>query len=465
VPDLWSTYKGFSKLDGSCAAAEEMLARSGDAPVSLEMTIWNSGDALASLIRAHMHHLRSITIFANPSSHDAVKLHNPLLHVLRDPAPVLERLEIRLARSPGTSTDTTPKVFPPLLADAAPMLRVVSIHGVGLPGHPYQAFMGLRSLALAQLQTIDVGLLLHYYPTLEELAIHSREYISHHQIKSHNLRLLQTNAPAAGTAVQTLRDQLVGPNTAPLTIYVHPQRENVVNWLVGGIHPRPPITALALYSNFPDMQRAIELRYSHQRHDETWVLNLMRDHTIRDLLQDVHLLAGLRTLTIHEHMWPEASALPQMRQLVCLTIFLANITGVQRGATESVSASIFCRTSDPEARTQVPNLQTLCLATKHRIFDHPGTPRDSESVSVPASLTLLVSAHDIANLLRECISLGGKLPKLVLREVSLYDATLGGEMEELTALVDEIEWREAAVRIPDIHVREPWVNWVYYLKG
>ncbi|EJD47595.1 hypothetical protein AURDEDRAFT_113436 [Auricularia subglabra TFB-10046 SS5] len=169
------------------------------------------------------------------------------------------------------------------------------------------------------------------------------------------------------------------------------------------------------------------------------------------LFTDKEFMGNLQELAIHELLWPiDCDVLHPATRLQTLTLILDRLTshdstGYPLPFWDNV-AGVFYDASQSRCTLPCPALKELCLA-------------------VPASqppLTLDVS--DVCGFLDAVLCYDGTAlpPRLVLRNVHLYDPGVGHGMQLLTSRFSDVQYRTAFyAAIPHIHqnVRATW--WIH----
>lgn len=131
------------------------------------------------------------------------------------------------------------------------------------------------------------------------------------------------------------------------------------------------------------------------------------------------------SLSIHEHMWPEAGELPTAPALRDLRLFLAtSVAGMFR-----FCSGIFQLLQGEGLPWQLPNLENLTIASPHWYL--------AAGSNAPTQRMLLVSALDVAVFMLHHLVTAVK-PRLLLYGVELYDPTAGLHVQQLETAVPSI---------------------------
>lgn len=357
APALWSSCKVYTSYDGSLGTAADILARSGSAPLSLDLTIFSSCDAVGALLRDSMIRLQSLVLRLDLEwvSGDAVGRTVPLKYALREPAPILRNLDLTIFRLPR-DIETEISLPPDLLADAAPMLESAQFSGIALDiAQPYRALSAVRTLAL-DVPAVDFSALLALYPLVERLRVHARQYTA-----SSAIRALK-HLDIAGTveAVDVLVSRLAQSPQSTICMDLVPAD---VFAAVVAHAPRDKLRELRLYMKFPSLLRAIEL---HCDAGCTWVLGIAAAvPEIQQTLLHADALRNLRDLTIHELLWPrDVPIIGAALHLARLELALGSFSSVREHyqAAQALEEHVGLFYDLSRSELMCPGLQEVCLS-------------------------------------------------------------------------------------------------------
>ncbi|EJD47597.1 hypothetical protein AURDEDRAFT_183997 [Auricularia subglabra TFB-10046 SS5] len=400
--------------DGALGIALDILARSGSAPLMLDLTVFSYCDGTGAFLRENLSRIQTLILRVDLdwADADAVSRTLPLMHGLREPAPILRNLEIAIFRRPR-GIETEIRLPPDFLANSAPMLSSAQFSGVALDAHPYAALSAVRTLALA-LPAVDLSAVLEMYPNVEQLRVHSRQYKATAELRA----LKHLNIDGTVEAAEAVIARLARATQSTICMdLVEPD----VLALVLAHAPRHTIRALGLYMNFPTIQRAVELHYEH---GSTWIMGLTAGASVvQHTLLHPDVLCNLRDLTVHEVLWPlNVPVIGAALQLTRLEVVLGSfVSATEYNAMPAVGEHAGIFYDRVHSELLCPSLREVCLAA-------------------PSDGPLALDVEDVGNFIDTRVRfIGARFARLVLRNAQLYDPVRGDGMRILTGLVDAIE--------------------------
>ncbi|KZV81079.1 hypothetical protein EXIGLDRAFT_755819, partial [Exidia glandulosa HHB12029] len=186
--------------------ARELLERSRNTPVHLELTVFDSNaKAVAVYITEHLHHVKTLVLRLSDgrSGHPSQDAWTTISYALAYPAPVLETLYINMLRSPYRSMNTEAfcALRPDFLAGDAPELRSVSLGGIAPPttNDLIAPFGHVTTLTYAHHNSspfngANLVQLVNNFPRLENIALSAQQFVDDgtQPIKLRNLRVVDS---------------------------------------------------------------------------------------------------------------------------------------------------------------------------------------------------------------------------------------------------------------------------------
>ncbi|EJD47614.1 hypothetical protein AURDEDRAFT_151342 [Auricularia subglabra TFB-10046 SS5] len=438
--DLWTRTICVSGKDGMLPAAGPVLALFPSAPIALDLTVFNSSDWFAALALEHLFRIRELVVdvFMEDVTADRSAAVRPLLCVLEEPWPLLQRFELILNLLPFSAVE---EIYVPdgLFAHSAPCLSHVALRGIGLRDRPYAALSGVRYLQVTQYE-VNFVRLLDFYPRLEELSILTLLLVAgRRKVNPHNLQFLQIPlSTSAMREIDLVYSRLVV--TKPLTVWLT-NNEHADSALLPIVSTAPKRTMrkLEIYVHFGEDYSVYGCALTY-RSNLKWVFLADAVDTAR-IVADADIMANLRVLALHEFCWPTACAFQPAPQLTRLDVALHGHPAPDPAVPPFCeSVGLFCES--PPA-LECPALAELRLTAPGRY------------------LAPSVDVYDVCAFLQTRVRCGAA-PRLVLRNVHLYDPALGAGMRRLTSLVADIQYRATPPpRIPRLHEQEHAVQWLH----
>lgn len=445
------------------SAVREILARARNAPVRLALYI-GSHEAV-DLIAQHLHHIAQLRISLAPTVNTTQRsqlraLVSPLMHALRNPAPMLEEFYIscnEIATQDGLAGEFA-RIPSDIFAGQAPRLETVSVHDAQVDLHPYAAFARLTAFAL---RTSDNMAGWHPIP----LRSTASDLSSYHRLR----HLVLINRATSPSARLDLCRKLPAAQLDTLELgFANGARDVFLAFADDG--PRTLCLHFACFRHVLDCMRAThhvtDLRFASRGDTMLGVeFSFARGRTVRatcrirldiDInhvtLLPVSVFHSLTSASLHEHMWPDGGIATPAPQLQRLRILI--------GPAHKTKTLCGIFQLSPAARPwDVPRLQELCLSSIAWHYDDWEQPR---------RVGITVSALDVAFFIEHHLRFtAARLPCLTLNLLPVYEASDSAVMARLLALVESFSTTDEAYdlrRRPKVYTgAEEYVNaWMDY---
>lgn len=305
------------------SGARELLERSRNTPVHLELTVFDSNaDAIAVYISEHLHHVKTLILRMSDgrSGQISQSAWTTVSYALARPAPVLETLYINMLRSAyRSSTDVVSALRPDFLAGDAPALRDVSLGGVVPPKNDLiEPFARATALTYAHhnsapMTGADLAHLVANFPRIEELALSGQQFVDD-GTQPARLRHLRVVDSTLGQGAESALRRL-GYEDAALVCVRHNFHDNASMMPI--VLDRTRAETLAATMSEVAVRARDEDNAAHERR----FFGLGPD-AIRSLLDTADVFRYLGSLLIHEFMWPQSGVLPPAPGLRELSVLL-----------------------------------------------------------------------------------------------------------------------------------------------
>ncbi|EJD40999.1 hypothetical protein AURDEDRAFT_115684 [Auricularia subglabra TFB-10046 SS5] len=419
--------------------ARELLERSRNTPVHLELTIYEQNvDAVGVFLTEHLGHIKTLILrmAESRSGKGNTNAWNIVNYALSRPAPVLEVLYINMQRSAynPVGSEEACTLRPDFLAGDAPMLREVSLSGVLPPSNtaePIQPFGFVDTLMYTHsngqaLTGTELNVLVENFPRIHTFGLSAQQYTDNGLSlkKLPNLRIVDSVLGQGGEAA--LR-RLNYEHVALVCVRQNFHHHDVMPVLR---NERSRVEALSV--TMTDM--SMTARDEDNQPQERRFFGLSADQLAGTLI-DADNFRHLGTLTLHEFMWPNSGTLPAAPLLRRLTVLLATTVehrtwgagnahapmmmpnlGGQFGHDEpSGKLTLFQLPAELPAPWNCGSLRELTLAFGGAAWAKPG-PSDAESAP------RVVAASDVLAFVQTHLATALPLGRIELRGVEFLEA-------------------------------------------